>query len=170
MFLIDRSMNLIERNKQGELALDNRWIALSSGKLHFNCQENDRYVRKTVDSIGTISNECYSARFVLRSLDMVCRSYTISAESATSSNLILTIQGDLTCTESKMESVARAFSLTCSEAKIAKMMVAGLKPKEIAYEVGISLNTVRSHLRTLYAKMQVRSYNDALTQVIRLLV
>ena len=50
------------------------------------------------------------------------------------------------------------------------MMVAGLKPKEIAYEIGISLNTVRSHLRTLYAKMQVRDYNEALTLAVRLLV
>jgi len=66
--------------------------------------------------------------------------------------------------------VARAFGLSSSETKIVALMVAGKKPKEIAYDTGLSLNTVRTHLRTLYAKMQVRDYNEALTQAVRLLV
>lgn len=170
IFLIDRQMNIIEKNDQGYLAIENRWVGVVRNQLHFNGKDNDNYVRKTIAQSGCGDNKGISERFVFRSPDMVCRSYTVSSLSPNSPELILTIQSDLSCSKRKMQSIARVFSLTASETNVVKMMVKGLKPKEIAYEAGISLNTVRSHLRTLYAKMQVRSYNDALTQAIRLLV
>ena len=69
----------------------------------------------------------------------------------------------------KINILAQAFSLSISESSILNLMVDGLKPKEIAYEKDISLFTVRSHLRTLYAKMDVRNYNDCLILAVRLL-
>lgn len=170
IFLIDHEMNVLEKNKQGRLAVENNWVGIVRNQLNFNSKENNSYVRKTIAHLDSAKSAGLSEKFALRSLDMVCRSFTVSSLSPMSSELLLTIQGDLSCTNQKMQSISRVFSLTTSETNIVKMMVTGLKPKEIAYEAGISLNTVRSHLRTLYAKMQVRSYNDALTQAIRLLV
>jgi len=170
VFLINCELEVLEQNIQGSMAIDNRWVGVVGKQLHFNSEKNDHYVRSAIISLTNKNNEIFSERFALRNLDMICRSYTLSTLSASSSEFILTIQSDINCTQYKMESISRAFSLTPSETNIVKMMVVGLKPKEIAYEVGISLNTVRSHLRTLYAKMHARSYNDALTQIIRLLV
>ncbi len=175
IFLFQPNMELLESNLQGEQAIEKHWVGLSGNKLHFNSQENNAYVSRVIAQLSN-SMECddknsiQSERFVLRNMDMVCRAYTLSRESLYSDHLILTIQGDLTYTEHKIKTLARAFGLSCSETRIVKMMVAGKKPKEIAYEAGISLNTVRTHLRTLYAKMQVRDYNEALTQAVRLLV
>lgn len=175
IFLFTKKLELIETNHQGEKALDNHWVGVSANKLHFNSRENNEYVKRVIDRLDSLQNDdsgdqIGSERFVLRNIDNVCRAYTLSRESRYTDNLVLTIQGDITCSDAKIEILARAFGLSMSESRIVKMMVKGMKPKEIAYEAGISLNTVRSHLRTLYAKMQVRDYNDALTQAVRLLV
>lgn len=175
IFLLDREMNLIETNSQGTAAIDKHWVGLSLGKMHFNNRQHNKQIAAMVESLFAARETAGlrgmpSKRFILRNVDMEFRAYTMSMESPDSDDILLFIQGDLNCSESKFQCLSSAFSLSNSETKIVKLMVDGLKPKEIAYEVGISLNTVRSHLRTLYAKMQVNNYNDALTCAIKLLV
>ena len=176
IFLLNRDMALIEANWQGEAAIEKHWVGLSQGnKIHFNSRQQNKQVAAMVESLfvarDTVDRrDMPSKRFILRNIDMQFRAYTMSIESPESDDILLFIQGDLNCSKSKLNSLASAFSLSVSETKIVKLMVDGLKPKEIAYESGISLNTVRSHLRTLYAKMQVSDYNEALTAAIKLLV
>ena len=174
ILLLDKDLTLIEANSQGEAAIAKHWLGLSQGKVHFNSRGHNKQVADMIESLYFArdrldSREMPSKRFILRNVDMEFRAYTISLESPDSDHILLFIQGDLNCSESKLKCLAAAFSLSCSETKILKLMVDGLKPKAIAYEAGISLNTVRSHLRTLYAKMQVSDYNEALTTTIRLL-
>lgn len=175
ILLLDRDLTLIEANSQGEAALAKHWVGLSQGKIHFNSRVHNKQVAGMIESLyfarDTIdSRDMPSKRFILRNVDMEFRAYTMSIESPDSDYIFLLIQGDLNCSDSKLKCLAGAFSLSCSETKILKLMVDGLKPKAIAYEAGISLNTVRSHLRTLYAKMQVSDYNEALTTTIKLLI
>ena len=47
------------------------------------------------------------------------------------------------------------FSLTSQEEKVAELMIADKTNKEIASELFISLNTVKTHIRNLYAKLEV---------------
>ncbi|MBX2848770.1 MAG: helix-turn-helix transcriptional regulator [Acidiferrobacterales bacterium] len=171
IFLIKKDMTLVETNEQGKLAIENNWVGLNRNKkLHFNCRDNDNYVHEIVTSLTRNADSTPSQRFILRSLDMQHRVSTLALQSThKNSNLIFSIHDELLPNDRMMQSFSRAFGLSSSESKIVKLMVKGLKPKEIAFELGISLNTVRSHLRTLYAKMQVRSYNDALTQAIKLI-
>jgi len=174
IFLLDRNMTLIETNTQGQEAIKKHWVGLSYGKMHFNNPAHNKQISVMIESLflardANDNREITSKRFILRNIDMKFRAYTMSIESPESDNILLFIQGDLNCSESKLKCLANAFLLSNSELRIVKLMVDGLKPKEIAYEAGISLNTVRSHLRTLYAKMQVSDYNEALTSAIRLL-
>lgn len=175
VFLLDRNSQLLETNKQGEKAIDNHWVGIQQNKLHFNNSAHNTQIEAMIANLYEAralmrSQQMPSKRFILRNIDMEFRAYTMTIESPESDNILLFIQGDLNCSVSKMHSLTMAFSLSNSESKIVKLMVEGLKPKEIAYELSISLNTVRSHLRTIYAKMQVNSYNDALTCAIKLLV
>lgn len=175
IFLIDRNLELLETNIQADKAIDNHWVGLRRQKLYFNNISHNKQLVAMIESLYNArkemsSTEMPSKRFILRGVDMEYRAYTLSIESPDNDNVILLIQGDLICSKSKLHCLSTAFSLSISETRIVKLMVEGLKPKEIAYEVGLSLNTVRSHLRTLYAKMQVNNYNDALTCAIKLLV
>ena len=175
IFLLKRDMTLVETNSQGELAITKHWVGVNHGKMHFNNRQHDKQIAAMVENLFLARDpkniaDTPSKRFILRNIDTEFRAYTMSIESPESDDILLFIQSDLSCSDSKLQSITNVFSLSLSEAKIVKLMVDGLKPKEIAYEAGISLNTVRSHLRTLYAKMQVNGYNEALTAIIKLLV
>jgi len=61
-------------------------------------------------------------------------------------------------------SLQDAFALTASEAEVAIQVFNGLSMPEAAGRLGVSLNTVRTHLKSIFQKCDVRSQ----TQLVRL--
>lgn len=55
--------------------------------------------------------------------------------------------------------------LTPKEKEILKALSKGLRYKEIAFEMQISIETVRSHVRRIYEKLQVQSRTEALNKI-----
>ena len=62
-------------------------------------------------------------------------------------------------------SIDEADILTPKEKEILKALSKGLRYKEIADEMKISIETVRSHARKIYEKLQVQSRTEALNKV-----
>ncbi|MGN3974137.1 helix-turn-helix transcriptional regulator [Tsuneonella sp. SYSU-LHT278] len=58
--------------------------------------------------------------------------------------------------------LAAQFDLTRSECQIAQMLVDLLSPREIAESLGVSINTVRTHIRGIYLKLSVSSQRELL--------
>jgi DNA-binding NarL/FixJ family response regulator len=56
--------------------------------------------------------------------------------------------------------------LTHREKEILKLLSKGLRYKEIAAELNISMDTVRSHTRNIYEKLQVQSRTEAINKVL----
>lgn len=175
LFFLTEDLKLISANKLGRKAMNSHLVRVVDKKLYFNSTESDALVQAVAQRLlmsdeSSCNDGICSERIILRNVDGKYRSYTLSRESFDNSNLVLSIQNDLVLNDCRARALATAFSLSQAELKILKMMVNGLKPKQIAYEAGVSLNTVRSHLRTLYAKMQVNGYDEALTYAIKLLL
>jgi len=63
------------------------------------------------------------------------------------------------------DSIDEANMLTPKEKEILKQLAKGLRYKEIADEMKISIETVRSHARKIYEKLQVQSRTEALNKV-----
>ena len=59
------------------------------------------------------------------------------------------------------------FNLTPRELEILHGLLDGLTYKALGQRHGISIDTVRSHIKKLYQKMQVRSRNEAVTVALR---
>jgi DNA-binding NarL/FixJ family response regulator len=57
--------------------------------------------------------------------------------------------------------------LTAREQDVLRALVRGLSYKEVAGELAVSLDTVRTHVRALYKKLQVHSVAAAVTRAIR---
>ena len=55
--------------------------------------------------------------------------------------------------------------LTQREKEILKLLARGLRYKEIATELTISIDTVRTHTRHIYEKLQVQSRIEAINKV-----
>lgn len=62
-------------------------------------------------------------------------------------------------------SIDEAEELTQREKEILKLLAKGLRYKEIAADLNISLDTVRSHTRHIYEKLQVQSRTEAINKV-----
>jgi len=65
------------------------------------------------------------------------------------------------------DSIEEADILTPKEKEVLKALAKGLRYKEIAGEFGVSIETIRSHARKIYEKLQVQSRTEALNKVYR---
>jgi len=59
------------------------------------------------------------------------------------------------------------YGLSEREADVLRALVSGKGYKEIAYDLHISVDTVRSHIRKVYGKLQVHSAPEAVARAIR---
>ena len=58
--------------------------------------------------------------------------------------------------------LAAMFDLTNSERQIAQMLVNLNTPREISEVLGVSINTVRTHIRGIYTKLSISSQRELL--------
>jgi len=56
--------------------------------------------------------------------------------------------------------LARQHGLTTTEAKVALTIARGLPGKQVCRELHISYNTLKTHLRHIYAKTRVKRQSD----------
>lgn len=68
---------------------------------------------------------------------------------------------------SKLVAPQGDYALTRREKEILEQAVAGLSPKMIAAELSISLHTVTTHMKNIYAKMQVHSRSEAVAKALK---
>jgi DNA-binding NarL/FixJ family response regulator len=59
------------------------------------------------------------------------------------------------------------YQLTAHEIRILAMLVEGHNYKTAADELGVSINTIRFHMRSIYEKLQVHSKSEAVSKALR---
>ncbi|MBZ5594835.1 MAG: response regulator transcription factor [Acidobacteriia bacterium] len=59
------------------------------------------------------------------------------------------------------------YQLTPHELRILKLLVEGHNYKTAAAELGVSINTIRFHMRSIYDKLQVHSKSEAVSKALR---
>lgn len=62
---------------------------------------------------------------------------------------------------------ADRFELTERELEVLRCLVRGMSYKRVAQELDISLDTVRSHIRSVYSKLQVHNVAEAVSRALR---
>ena len=67
----------------------------------------------------------------------------------------------------KKDSIDEVEILTPKEKEVLKELAKGLRYKEIAGQFNVSIETIRSHARKIYEKLQVQSRTEALNKVYR---
>ena len=80
--------------------------------------------------------------------------------------LILVTDERRTVLEAPTGWLERAFDLTPAEARIAALAARAMRPAEIAEALGVSENTVKSQLKSVYAKLGVRSLAELVRTVL----
>jgi DNA-binding CsgD family transcriptional regulator len=59
------------------------------------------------------------------------------------------------------------YNLTPHETRLLKLLVEGHSYKTAALELGVSVNTVSFHLKSIYEKLQVHSKSEAVAKALR---
>ena len=59
------------------------------------------------------------------------------------------------------------YGITNAERRILQMLVDGDLKKQIAYELGLSFHTIDTHLRNIYAKLQIHSRSGAIAKALK---
>ena len=57
--------------------------------------------------------------------------------------------------------------LTPHELRLLKLLVEGYRYEDVAGQMGVSINTVRSHIKHIYGKLQVHSKSEAVAKALR---
>ncbi len=67
--------------------------------------------------------------------------------------------------EQDLHSTIQAYRLTAAESRLANYLIAGLPPKEVARQTGLSIHTIRTQQRGLYRKLGVSRHFDLLMRL-----
>jgi DNA-binding CsgD family transcriptional regulator/PAS domain-containing protein len=94
--------------------------------------------------------------------------FTVDSHLVLRSGVLLTITDPATRPHSRSRSLSALFGLTASEIRVAMMLVAGLETREIANRVGVSYDTVRFQLKSIYQKMGVARQSQLVRLISRL--
>lgn len=123
-------------------------------------------VKKAVD-VG--SKHGYFNHFLTQRSDVIQQYISIAVESPTSFNERLARAAGERLNEMMVGNASAGESLTRREADILRHLSTGLPLKDIAKSLGISKNTIKTHLRNLYRKLGAEDRVDAVDKGKRLL-
>lgn len=130
-----------------------------NGTLHFGSAESDQAF--AIGLCKTSADRNDHCPLVLRGRDGSWMAGTLH-RTTNPARVILALHVDRGPSEAAMGALAHAFQLTRSEASVLGALVGGKCPKVAAGDLDISEHTVRSHLRSIYAKLGVKGLTDAL--------
>ena len=69
--------------------------------------------------------------------------------------------------KNNMQPALNDYNLTTQEKKVLQLLVAGKSYKIIAAELFVSFDTIKSHIRNIYSKLQVHSGTEAVSKAIK---
>jgi DNA-binding CsgD family transcriptional regulator len=167
-FLLASNCRIVAANPQAEQMLHaDRAVSISGGILTFRCERSQQTVKRAVAAVGQ-AGSCRQ-RSVIRGDDSEWR--TIEVVSGPDRGCVFAtfnaapVAHDL---GRDMNTLSEAFGLTRTETCVLAGLIDGRAPKEIAGQLQISTHTVRSHLRAIYAKMEVKGISGTIRLAMRL--
>lgn len=161
LFFVDAEGRLCSANPAGKSALeDGRLLVNGAGLLKFGSADCDSSFLSAVRQVAGRAAHC---RAVLRQRHGGW--FGVGFHGAPNAPLVVVVlREEPTPSPLAMTAICAAFKLTSSELEVLRCLLVGECPKGAAIRLSISEHTVRAHIRSLYAKMNVRG----ITGLIRL--
>ena len=128
-------------------------------------EEPDRIVRAILAGADGYLVKRSDAREVLEEIRAVVAGGSPMTPSVARS-VLATVRAGMPLPADAPDGLAR-YGLSEREADVLRALVSGKGYKEIAYDLHISVDTVRSHIRKVYRKLQVHSAPEAVARAIR---
>lgn len=156
-FLVDPSLKLVSQNSLGAIMLScNQDISVKQGKLSF---ENFSVQRQFQIYVSDSQQQKSTVRTVI---PFLCKeklepsSVMISALPDLQGMYLLIIATTSHLLDLDLATVKKVFGLTKAEARLANNLLAGLTIAEVSQSQHISLNTLRTQLKSVFAKTNTK--------------
>ena len=167
-FLLASNCRIVAANPQAEQMLNaDRAVSISGGVLTFRCERSQQTLKRVVAAVAQTGSG--RQRSVIRGDDSEWR--TIEVVSGPDRGCVFATFNTAPAahdSERDMHTLSEAFGLTRTETCVLGGLIDGRAPKEIAGQLQISTHTVRSHLRAIYAKMDVKGISGTIRLAMRL--
>lgn len=167
-FLLASNCRIIAANPQADQMLSaDRAVSISGGVLTFRCERSQQILKRAVAVVSQTGSG--RQRNIIRGDDSEWR--TIEVVSGPDRGCAFAAFNATPAADSAgrdMSILSDAFGLTRTETSVLAGLIEGLAPKEIAGQMQISTHTVRSHLRAIYAKMDVKGISGTIRLALRL--
>jgi DNA-binding CsgD family transcriptional regulator len=150
----------------GRLLQGGDWWRVADGRLELDGPEAHHALQLALAEL--VSGHRDRADIVFRGRDGGCRRLQLTAAgSGQGHRAFLSLRADPTL-RPNVEPLALSFGLTTGEREVLRAVMDGLSVAEVAALLRIAENTVRTHLRALYRKLQARGLYDLIRQAVRL--
>jgi len=168
-FILASNGKVIILNHRAQGLLDNNIMTRDPhGFLNFGSSQQNSQVDQILQDLK--SGRAHCKRLIKRGLDDDCIVLEFSQiKYFGDAEILLTIKQDQFCSTESLNAISKMFGLTITEEDVVRRISEALCPKDIAAEMNISVNTVRAHLRSIYAKTGKRGYNRTLKLILQLL-
>jgi DNA-binding CsgD family transcriptional regulator len=171
VIVIDRDRRILHANAAAERMLATGNIMTGrAGRLSFDDLRTQSAMRRLIASALTGPGPL---RYPKGAMPVRAGQYEISvsplqAHARAGAEAVLLTFKQCDCESRQLSARLQAeFGLTVREAAIANQIVAGRNAQEIAALGSVSLNTVKTHLRAVFAKMNVHSQSDLVRIALR---
>jgi DNA-binding CsgD family transcriptional regulator len=158
ILIVDQQRRIIFANSRAQSFLEAKsGLEQRSGQLHVERANIDRTLRELVQRAATAPSSAIVAEETvgvpdrqgqMRYVVKVIRCRTDQGEGAA----LLIVTDLLSSVHVSRSAVAKVFQLSEREAELAELFASGLRIDSIAPRMGISVNTARVHLRSVFAK------------------
>lgn len=168
-FVLSSCGTVINANARAEALIQQGLISSGrTGKLDYGNSDYNKSVGDILANLNAGRTSCAKLLKRLPDENWVVFEFT-TAKYLGDKEIVLTVKQCETNHQDGFNAISKAFNLTLTEMDVIKCMSMALCPKDIGQEMQISVNTVRSHLRSIYSKIGVRGYNKALRLILQLL-
>lgn len=101
--------------------------------------------------ISGYSNALMNKSFFLSAIDAITQGYVFITPQITSAML-----KDIAALSGSKKDGKMLSKLTAKEQKVAKLLKDGYKNQDIADSIGVSINTIKAHIKAIYEKLEVK--------------
>lgn len=161
VFLVHPDGALVAANAVGERVLSARKILTTCSEILVPVDPRARAVfAKWLSGVSVRRPE--RVRLPVRDEDGCWRAFELYPGRKEAFGLAFVRVRPRTADRGKMDPLRLVFSLSPAETDVLSRLLDGLSPKQIARSLEVSPNTVRAHLRAIYAKMNTRGMTGAI--------
>ncbi|NKI18094.1 helix-turn-helix transcriptional regulator [Spongiibacter sp. KMU-166] len=169
-YLLRPDMSIVSQNALAEELLQQDIACIAAGKLSFRSHKLRNTIAQLMNSLQEFThNRATSCRNYAR-----MEQYQISIEphllpslvpGAQELGALLQIKNSDTNVNIDLAGLEILYGLTNTEAGVTRLLCKGLVVKEISEAMGVKESTIRSHLKAVYAKLDVCSQPELLSKI-----